>query len=142
MANISYIPVKIDVNGLNEDTEFNINVSKPNGIREISVPAVVAKVTISTITETTIEGVNIETRNLGNNLVARAASVKDSNIAVIVKGTDTNLKSVTKDNISAYVDLQGLGEGTHNVTVKVSGDDLKLSYTPKTTTVTIIISKK
>lgn len=142
LANISYIPVKIDVNGLSEDTEFNINVSKPNGIREISVPAVVAKVTVSTITETTIEGVNIETRNLGNNLVARAASVKDSTVSVIVKGTGTNLKSITKDNISAYVDLQGLSEGTHNVSVKVTGDDVKLSYTPKTTTITIIISKK
>ena len=142
LANISYIPVKIDVNGLSSDTEFNINVSKPTGVREISVPAGRAKVTLSTITETTITGVNIETRNLGNGLVARAASAQDSTVAVIVKGTDYNIRAINKDNISAYVDLQGLGVGTHNVTVKVTGDDVKLSYTPKTTTVTIVISNK
>lgn len=142
LANISYIPVKIDVNGLSANAEFNINVSKPTGVREISVPAVVAKVTLANTTEKTIDGVNIETRNLGNGLIARAATSNDSTVSVIVKGTTNNLNAITKDNISAYVDLQGLDAGTHNVTVKVTGDDVKLSYAPKTTTVTIIISKK
>ena len=44
-----------------------------------------------------------------------------------------------KENISAFVDLQGLTRGTHKVPVQVTGDDLKLTYTPKTATVTIII---
>lgn len=139
---ITYVPVKIDVNNLNENTELNINVSKPTGVREISVPTVKAKITLSSTSEKTVSDVNIETRNLESGLVARAASKKDSAISVIVKGTTNNLKEVTKDNISAYVDLHGLGVGTHDIKVQVEGDDVKLSYTPKTTTVTIVISKK
>ena len=142
LEKITYIPVKINVAGLSDDAEFNINVSKPSGVREISVPAVVAKVSLSSTSETTINGVNIETRNLENGLVARAASAKDSSISVIVKGTSTNIKAITKDNLTAYVDLQGLGVGTHTVNVSVTGDDVKLSYKPKNTTVTIIISKE
>ena len=68
-----------------------------------------------------------------------AASKTDSVASVIVKGTKTNLKEVSMENVSAYVDLQGLGKGTHKVKVQVTGDDPKLSYTPKTETVTIII---
>ena len=41
-----------------------------------------------------------------------------------------------------YVDLKNYGEGTHEVEVKVTGTDLKLSYASKTKKVKIIISKK
>lgn len=139
LEGITSIPVKINVADLAKDTEFNVNISKPNGVRDISVASVVVKVTLTDITETTVNGVSIQTKNLGNGLVAQAASASDSSIAVIVKGTATNIKNITKDNIIASVDLQGLGAGTHTVNVDVTGEDLKLSYTPKTKTVTIVI---
>lgn len=142
LDNISSIPVKINVDKLEKDTEFNVNISKPNGIRELSVSSVVVKVTLTDINEKTIDGVSIATKNLGDGLVAQAASETDSSISVIVKGTSTNLKSITSDNITASVDLQGLGVGTHTVNVDVTGDDLRLSYTPKTKTVKIIIKEK
>ena len=63
-------------------------------------------------------------------------------IDVIVKGTSTNLKNITSDDITASVDLKGLGVGAHEVEVEVSGDDVKLSYTPKKTKVKIIIKKQ
>lgn len=142
LANVSYIPVKIDVNGLSSNTEFNVNVSKPKGIREISVPAVVVKVTLNNEFEKTINNVSIESKNLGNGFVAQAASKNESAISVIVKGTSRNLDKVTADNITASVDLQGLGEGSHSVAVNVSGEDLKLTYKPKTTMITIVIRKQ
>lgn len=142
LANITSIPVKINVNGIEKNTEYNVNLSKPSGVKEISVSTVVVKVTLTGTSEKTVDDIPIETRNLGSNYTAQAASASDSSISVIVKGTTNNLNSITKDNIKAYVDLQGLGAGTHTVNVSVIGDDVKLSYTPKTTTVTIIIKNK
>lgn len=142
LNNINSIPVKIDVNGLNKDTEFNVNISKPSGVREMSASTVVVKVKLSSISEKTVSDVSIETKNLGNGLVAQASSKEDSVIDVIVKGTSTNLKNITSDNITASVDLKGLGVGVHEVEVEVSGDDVKLSYTPKKTKVKIIIKKQ
>ena len=139
LENIVSIPVKINVADLSKNTEFNVNISKPSGVRDISVSSVVVKVTLTDITETTIDGVRIETKNLGSGLVAQAATASDSNISVIVKGTTNNIKNITNDKITAYVDLQGLGAGTHTVNVEVTGEDLKLSYTPKTKTVKIVI---
>jgi len=142
LNNVNSIPVKIDVNGLNKDTEFNVNISKPSGVREMSTSTVVVKVKLSSISEKTVSDVSIETKNLGNGLVAQASSKEDSMIDVIVKGTSTNLKNITSDNIAASVDLKGLGVGVHEVEVEVSGDDVKLSYTPKKTKVKIIIKKQ
>ena len=136
---ISYIPVNIDVAGLKKDEEFTINLSTPSGVKKISTKSVVAKVSLAPEKEKTIKNVNIATKNLGKGLTAQAASKTDSYASIIVKGTAGNLKDVSVENISAYVDLQGLDKGTHKVEVKVTGEDLKLSYTPKTTEVTIII---
>ena len=139
---ITSIPVKINVNDLNKNTEFNVNLSKPSGVKEMSISSVVVKVTLDSITEKKVTGVSIETKNLDNGLVAQAASKEDSSIDVIVKGTENNLKNITADNIKAVVDLQGLSSGTHEIEVTVTGDDVKLSYTPQKTKVKIIIRKQ
>ena len=139
LEKISYIPVNINVEGISKTTEYTVNISLPIGIKEISTKSVVAEVTLADVKEKTIKNVNIATKNLETGLTAQAASQSDSVASVIVKGSTNNLKEITAENISAYVDLQGLGKGTHKVKVQVTGDDLKLSYTPKTTTVTIII---
>jgi YbbR domain-containing protein len=141
IADISYLPVKIDVSGLDDSKTYKISLSKPNGVREISEPTITAEVTLSDITEKTIEGVGIATKNLGNGLSAQAASESDISVDVIVKGTSVNVKSITSDNISAAVNLQGLTAGIYDVDVIVSGDDLKLSYTPKKASIKIVIKK-
>jgi len=141
LSSISYLPVKIDVGGLDSSNNYNVNLSKPTGVREISTPKVNIKVTLGDIKEKTISGVGIATKNLASGYTAHAASEKDSTLSVIVKGTSSNLKNITSDNISASVDLQGLSAGSHDVEVTVTGDDLKLTYKPQKATITIIIKK-
>lgn len=139
LEKISYIPVNINVDGLNKATEFTVNISLPSGVRNISTKSVVAKVTLANVKEKTIKNINIATKNLENGLTAQAASKSDSVASVIVKGSANNIKGISVENITAFVDLQGLGKGTHKVQVQVTGEDPKLSYTPKTETVTIVI---
>lgn len=141
LAGITYLPVKIDVTGLSDTNDYNVNLSKPTGVREISTPKVNVKVTLADIKEKTISGVGIATKNLASGYTAHAASASDSSLSVIVKGTANSLKNITSDNISAYVDLQGLAAGSHDVPVNVTGDDLKLTYKPQKATITIVIKK-
>lgn len=127
---------------MDSNRNLNINVTKPSGVRSMSVNTLAVKVTLDDIQEKVITDVNITTRNLANGYIAKATSREDSMITVIVKGTERNLEAITKDNIQAYVDLQGLQAGTHNVQVNVTGDDLKLSYVAQKETVTIEISSQ
>ena len=139
LSKISYIPVNIDVSGIKKKTEYTVNLSLPSGVKDISSKSVVATVSLADVKQKVVDNVNIATKNLASGLTAQAASKSDSVASIIVKGTASNIKDVTSENISAYVDLQGLGRGTHKVNVEVTGEDLKLGYTPKTETITIII---
>ena len=68
---------------------------------------------------------------------------KSSNTtSVIVKGTESVLNNIDASMINATIDLTGFGIGEHEVTVIVSGEEVRANYTPKTTKVKVkIISK-
>lgn len=142
LEKVSYIPVNINVEGISKTTEYTVNLSLPSGIKEMSTKSVIARVTLDDVIEKTIKDVNISIQNLDEKkYTAQASSKTDSVATIIVKGTKSNLKDVSIENITAYVDLQGKGAGIHKVPVKVKGDDLKLTYTPKTEEITIVIKE-
>ena len=114
----------------------------PQGLREISVKS--TKVTVSLGEEETkeINDIMIETINLDSNYKAAAIGAASIKTTVIVKGTKEVLANIDSSKIKAIVDLSGYKEGDHEVSVTVTGDDVKATYTPKTTKIKIRISKK
>lgn len=142
IANIEFLPVEVDVTNLNENKTYNISLQTPNGLRELSVKNI--KVTISLGEEETkeINDVMIETTNLDPNYKAAAIGASSIKTTVIVKGTKEVLESIDESKIKAIVDLTGYTEGDHEATITVTGDDVKATYTPKTTKIKIRISKK
>lgn len=142
LANIEYLPVEVDVTNLNSNKTYTIPLETPNGLREISIKNI--KVTISLGEEETkeINDVMIETTNLDSNYKAAAIGAASIKTTVIVKGTKEVLESIDESKIKAIVDLTGYTEGDHEATITVTGDDVKATYTPKTTKIKIRISKK
>ena len=61
---------------------------------------------------------------------------------VVSKGVKSVLDSIKSEDISAYIDLDGITEGEREVEVKVEGTDLKAQYTSKTKKVKVKIIKK
>lgn len=139
---LDYIPIEVDVSNLNEDKSYDVIITKPSGIKEISTTNTKVNIEIGTETSKEIEGVSIETTNLDSKYKAVAIGEKSSKTTVIVKGTKNVLSGIEAANIKAQVDLSGYSEGEYEVTVKVIGEDNKASYTPKTTKIKIKISKK
>lgn len=142
LAKIEYLPVEIDVTNLNENKTFTVPLQTPTGLREISAKN--TKITISLGEEETkeINDIMIETTNLDSNYKAAAIGAASIKTTVIVKGTKEVLNSIDESKIKAIVDLTGYTEGDHEVTINVTGDDVKATYTPKTTKIKIRISKK
>ena len=142
LAKIEYLPVEIEVTNLSSNKVFNVSLTTPQGIRELSVKNM--KVTVSLGEETTkeIPNIMIETTNLDSNYKAAAIGSSSIKTTVIVKGTKEVLSTIDESKIKAIVDLSGYKEGDHEVTITVTGDDVKATYTPKTTKIKIRISKK
>ncbi len=142
LESINSLPVEIDVNGLTSDKTFNVNIEKPAGIREISTRTVSVKVALAEEITKEIEGIKLSAINLDSSLKAQAASDKDGVLTVIVKGSKDLVESLDPNTVKATVDLSGYKEsGTYEVDVKVTGDDIKLSYESKVKKVNIIISE-
>ena len=139
LESLNYIEVEIDVTGLNEDKVFQKVITKPNGARSISETSITINVTMEAETSKEFVDIPIVFENLANGLKVNAQSEEDTKVTVSVGGVESLLEKLEASDIKAYVDLQGLGVGTHTVPVYVTGEDLKLTYTSKTQNIRIII---
>ena len=140
---IEYLPVEVDISNLNENKTYDVILSKPSGIKELSNTNI--KVTINIGKEVTreIEDVSIETINLDTTKYkAVAVGENSSKPTVVIKGTKNVVDSIDETMLKAQVNLEGYTEGEYEVAVSVIGEDNKASYTPKTTKIKIRISKK
>lgn len=143
LKNIESVPVKIDITNLSSYKEFTVNLEKPNGVRDMSEKAVTVKVNVSKEEQTEIENVGIQTINLADGLMVQALGEENSKINVLVKGSKSALEALDASKITAIVDLsEYTTPGVYEVDVKVSGEDLKLSYTSKVNKIKIEIKNK
>ena len=142
LEEIEYLPIEVEVENLNTNKEFNVSLVAPEGIREISVKNTKINITLGEEVTKEIKDIRIETTNLDSNY--RAAAIGESSIKtnVIIKGTKEVLDTIDESKIKAIVDLTGYKEGDHEVEITVTGDDVKATYSPKTTKIKIRISKK
>lgn len=139
---IESIPVKIDVTNLSSDKTFKVNIEKPAGVRNISSKTVTVKVSMDEVITKDFTDRNISIVNLNSNYKAYAVSKEDSSVTVVVKGSSDVVNALDPDTIQATVDLTGYGPGEYEVEVKVTGNDLKLTYESKTKKVKIKIEQK
>lgn len=142
LDNTNSIKVKIDVNNLKSNKDYTVTIKKPAGIREISEKVVTAKVELDDEVTTELSGVKLGVVNLGSNYTAQATSENATEVTVILKGVESIIKNITPSDVEAYVDLEGLGAGDHEVEIKVKGTDQKVKYSSKVTKTIIKIAEK
>lgn len=139
---IEQLDVEIDVKGLTKNKEFNITLTKPRGITELSSKTMTIKVIVDDSSYKEFPNISVTTRNLDSKYKVQAKSDKDRQVTVAVKGSSDSLDNLKESDIIAYVDLKNYGEGTHEVPVQVTGTDLKLLYESKNKKITVVITKK
>lgn len=139
---ITSIPVEIDVSNLSDDKSYNINLKKPSGIRDISSKTINIKVTLDDVVTKELTGINVSPVNLRDGLKVQAASESDSQVTAIVKGSSGVINSLDPSSIKAIIDLSGYDVGEHNVEVKVTGTDVRLTYESKVKKVKVLITEK
>ena len=134
--------IKVDVNNLKSNKDYTVTIKKPTGIREISEKVVTVKVELDDEVTTELSGVKLGVVNLGSNYTAQATSENATEVTVILKGVESIIKNITTTDVEAYVDLEGLGAGDHEVEIKVKGNDPKVKYSSKVTKTIIRIAEK
>ena len=138
---INQLEVKINVDGLENDKEFNVTLDKPSGVNELSTKTVKIKVTIDKTIKKEFKNISVTVENLDSKYKAQALSEDDRQVTVIVSGSESIINDIDTSSIKAYVDLKDYGVGEFDVPVKVTGNDLKLTYESKVSKVKIRITE-
>lgn len=140
IKNITSVPVSISVDGLGSESakNYNVTINKPAGVRHMSVKNVTITATFGDEEQKTITITDIENRNLADGYHANITS--SPSIQVQVKGVKSNIDKITANDIKAYVNLSGKGEGSHEVEVKIDNNNPLISYVV-TSAITVNITK-
>lgn len=138
---LNYINIEVDVSDLSENKDYKVDLVKPVGITFMSESTVNVYLTLGTVAERDITGIAINKRNLKEGYSVNPLSKEDAIVTVNLKGVSGVINNITAEDLVAYIDLEGLTEGTHEVEVKVEKTDSRVTYTSKTKKVTVIISK-
>ena len=138
---IESLDVEIDVKGLEKDKDYTVTLKKPSGITEISSKTVTVKVKVDNSVSKDFENVSVQFENLETGYRVQALTENDRQVTVVVKGSQDVVNSISATDIKAYINLKGYGVGEHEVEVKVTGTDNKLSYSSKTKKVKIRITQ-
>lgn len=142
LENINYIPLEVDVNDLKSNKDYKLELTKPVGVTALSTNTVKVSLSVGQQASATVNDVKITLRNLASGYSAQAVSSTDASVNVNVKGYNSIIKNITADSITAYVDLDGLTAGTHEVEVKVEGSEPFVEYLSMTKKITIKIKKQ
>ena len=139
---ITSVPVDINIDGLGKESTktYNVTINKPNGVRYISTKNVTINVTFGDEEQKTIDihDIGFKDGSIPDGYTANIIS--NSATSVQVKGVKSNISNITESDINAYVDLSGLGEGTHEVDVKIDNNNPLVSYVVSST-ITIKMTK-
>ena len=142
LNSLTYIPIEIDVSDLNANKQYKLEIEKPIGVKSMSVNNVTVNVGLDNSTSKELNGIDIKYRNLAEGYSVQGVSADDTSVSVTLKGVGTVIEKITSEDVTAYLDLNGYGEGIHEVEVLVTGDDVKVEYVVKTKKVKIKIIKK
>ncbi len=140
IKDIKSVPVYINVDGRGAEAvkTYTVVISKPVGVRELSIKNATIKVTFGDEEQKTVDISSVDGLNVPDGYDAKIAN---KTISVQVKGVRSNIDKITAANIKPYVDLSGLGEGTHEVEIKINNDNPLVNYV-FTSTATVTITKK
>ncbi len=138
---IESFPVVIDVTGVKANKTYSINLTKPTGIREISVKTITVKLEVGSIVSRDVANVPIDAINLQNGYTVQVIGEQNRTVTVIVNGSKEVVDSIDASGIQAFVNLECKGAGEHTVAVEVTGDNTTATYTPRVKEIKVKITK-
>ncbi len=120
---IQQIEVDVDVSDLKSSTTINnLTLKRVTGINKFSQDTVDVSVEIEKVITKKFDNIPIKVLNNSKNYQVSFAG-QGQYASVSVTGTEEKINTLKDDNIQATIDIDGLKVGTHQVNVRIAGDD-------------------
>lgn len=143
LESIKSIDVNVDVSDIKEDSTFKVEIKKPTGVKSISANYITVSMEITDSSSEPLKfDIALTGVNLAEGLTAQPIDNENGFITIEVQGASSVLSSIDKSDITVYVDLEGLSEGTFTKEIIVKGSNPLATYKAKRTEATVSISRK
>lgn len=120
---ITQVEVDVDVTDLKSSTMINgLTFKKVTGINKFSQDTIDINVEVEKVITKKIDNIPIKVLNNSQDYKVSFAG-QGQYASVSVTGTEEKINALKVDNIQATIDIDGLDVGTHQVNVKIAGDD-------------------
>jgi YbbR domain-containing protein len=114
------VRVEVDVSKITENTTLSLPVIISNGITKVNPEMVEVKVVVTKV-EKTVSGIPITIKGLPEQFEAVINDPANSLVNLLVFGSGSTVNELGPEDFDIFVDLTGLTEGDHNVTIQVDG---------------------
>ena len=92
----------------------------------MSVNNATVSIKLGEVSERDISNIRVISKNIGEGLSVSAVDLNSAAITVNLKGVQSVINRINSEDITAYINLSGLGVGTHEVEVQVEGTDARV----------------
>lgn len=120
LAEVDSVRVEVDISNVTKDTEITLPIIISNGV--VKVAPETAKVTIraSRQSEKTISDIPIGVEGLNNENTVNFLNPANKQISLTVSGPSDIISPLTAKDFKVVIDAAELGEGEHEVALKVT----------------------
>lgn len=132
----------LDLDGATSDTTFdNVQLILPDQVVAAVPESVSVRVEVKEQSaEKSYSGVQVTIKNMGEGMVA---TLQPSAVDVTVEGGAAAVNAIREVSVRPFVDLDGLGPGTHTVEIKFESEaDYGVTMTPSARTVQVTIRNR
>lgn len=140
LSRIENVVVSLDASTISKDGVVLRPITLPSGVTQSSINQVNLDITLAQSSSKVIEGVAINYRNNTNGYRISAEGYQ-SNVAVTVYGTQTNIDQISADQISAYIDFTNVEPGVNELAIQLetpSNSYVKYELSQQTITVNVL----
>lgn len=139
LAKVDFVNVELDLSDINKDTTITLPVILPEGVVESDPARADVTIKVSKTENRTLANIPIQVEGLDNEYVM--SFVDSSETTLIISGESEDIKDLNALDFNVYIDASGLGEGEHDVPIKVTGPE-QANWELEKSTVRIKITKK
>ena len=115
------VRVEVDVSKISENTTLTLPVIISNGITKVTPETVKATVVVKREEEKTVSGLPINIRGLSEQYEVVINEPVNRLVNLLVLGPSNTVSGLGPNDFNIFVDLTGLTDGVHNVTIQVNG---------------------
>jgi len=126
----------IDLSSIRETGSIDVNLDVPD---DVAVDQETIEVNVDIEQTKEIEDIPIDTENAGQNQDISFIEPDEPSLDIKVTGNEEDVRELTKDDFRAYIDVNNLDTGEHQVPVSIEGPE-NVEYSVETEEVTIEIA--